>query len=264
MTDDLLVEVKNRVAILTLNRPEKRNALSEEMDAAVMANLKAFARDPDVGAVLLTGAGKGFCAGGDVGSMQNRNEAAEVNLEEQIDSLRERHQVPWMLHTIPKVTIAAINGAAAGAGMGLALACDLRIASDQARFTTAFANVGYSGDFGTTWQLTRMVGATKAKELLFLPDVFNAEEAFRLGMINRLVPHDKLMEEAMALAERIAHGPLLSYRYMKANVNAAITGDYRASLDRESESQRRVGLSEDHREGVKAFMEKRKPVFKGR
>jgi 2-(1,2-epoxy-1,2-dihydrophenyl)acetyl-CoA isomerase len=264
MTEDLLVEVKNKVAILTLNRPDKRNALSVEMDEAVTANLKAFARDPQVGAVVLTGAGKGFCAGGDVGRMKARNEIEGDTLEDEIDAMRERHQVPWLLQTIPKVTIAAVNGAAAGAGLGIALSCDLRIASDQAKFFTAFANVGYSGDFGTTWQLTRLVGPAKAKELMFLPEVMNAEEAFHLGLVNRLVPHDSLMEEVMAVAERIAHGPLLSYRYMKANINAAMTSDFRTMLDRESETQRRTGQSEDHREGVAAFLEKRDPVFKGR
>ncbi|MCZ6472043.1 MAG: enoyl-CoA hydratase-related protein [SAR324 cluster bacterium] len=263
-SNDLQVEIRNRVGILTLNRPEKRNALTLEMDAAIVANLKEFARSTEVGAVVLTGAGKGFCAGGDVGAMKARHESGEENLEEQIDRLRERHEVPWLLNTIPKVTIAAVNGAAAGAGLGIALSCDLRIASDQARFTTAFANIGYTGDFGTTWQLTRLVGPAKAKELFFLPDVINAEEAYHAGLVNRLVPHDRLMEETMAVAERIASGPLLSYRYMKANINAALTSDFRSMLDREAETQRRAGMSEDHREGVAAFLEKRPPVYKGR
>jgi 2-(1,2-epoxy-1,2-dihydrophenyl)acetyl-CoA isomerase len=196
--------------------------------------------------------------------MQARNEGEGETLEEQIDVLRERHEVSWLLHTIPKVTIAAVNGAAAGAGLGIALSCDLRVGSDQARFTTAFANVGYSGDFGTTWQLTRLVGPAKAKELMFMPDVINAEEALHIGLINKLAPHEKLMEETMAVARRIAAGPTLSYRYMKANINAALTTDFRTLLDREAETQRRMGLSEDHREGVAAFLEKRAPVYKGR
>lgn len=263
-TTDLIVEVKDRVGILTLNRPEKRNALSPDMEDGLVKNLKAFARDPEIGAIVLTGAGKGFCAGGDVNAMKARNENAETTLEQQIDSLRDRHEVPWLLHSIPKVTIAALNGAAAGAGLGMAMACDLRVMSDQARLTTAFSNIGYSGDFGVTWQLTTLLGPAKAKELMFMADVINAEQALHLGLINKLAPHERLMDETMAVAGRIAAGPQLSYRYIKSNVNAAVTGDFRSLMDREAETQRRLGLSEDHREGVAAFLEKRAPRYKGR
>jgi 2-(1,2-epoxy-1,2-dihydrophenyl)acetyl-CoA isomerase len=140
----------------------------------------------------------------------------------------------------------------------------LRVASDQARFGTAYARVGYGGDYGITWQLTRLLGPAKAKELFFLADVIDAPEALRLNLVNRVVPHDKLLEETLALAERIAAGPLVSYRYMKANVNFALTADFRTMLDRESETHIRAGETADHKEGVNAFMEKRKPVFKGR
>ncbi|NOT57237.1 MAG: enoyl-CoA hydratase, partial [Deltaproteobacteria bacterium] len=164
----------------------------------------------------------------------------------------------------PKVTIAVVNGAAAGAGLGLALSCDLRIASDQARFGTAYARVGYGGDYGTTWQVTRLVGQAKAKELFFLPDMISAAEAQQVGLVNRVVPHDKLWEEAMVVAERIAAGPLVSYRYMKANINMSSTVDFRTMLDREAETHLRCGATEDHKEGVRAFMEKRAPNFRGR
>jgi 2-(1,2-epoxy-1,2-dihydrophenyl)acetyl-CoA isomerase len=263
---DLLVEVKNRVGILTLNRPDKLNALTPAMGSAAVAVLREMATSPDVGAVILTGAGRGFCAGGDVSAMQRGEElgTADKTLEQRIDALRGSHEWPWLLYTIPKVTIAVVNGPVAGAGLGLALSCDLRIASDQARFGTAYARVGYGGDFGVTWQLTNLVGQAKAKELFFLPDMISAEEAHHIGLVNRVVVHDKLWEEATAIAERIATGPLVSYRYMKANINMSTTADFRTMLDRESETHPRCGQTEDHKEGVRAFLEKRTPQFRGR
>ena len=221
--DELKVEVKNRVGILTLNRPDKLNALTKTMGDTAVVALKEWAESPDVGAVIVTGAGRGFCAGGDVSAMDRGTEmgAKGATLEQKVDSLRERQGWPWLLYTIPKVTIAVVNGPAAGAGLGLAMSCDLRIASDQARFGTAYARVGYGGDYGTTWQLTRLVGQAKAKELFFLPDMITAAEAQQLNLVNRVFPHEKLWDEAMAIAERIAAGPLMSYRYMKANINAS-------------------------------------------
>lgn len=263
---DLLIEVRNRVGILTMNRPDKLNALSRDMNAAAVTALHEMAENPDVGAVVLTGAGRGFCAGGDVSAMQKGEEigSKDSTLEEQVDALREGHTWPWLLHHVPKVTIAVVNGAAAGAGLGLALSCDLRFASDRAKLGTAYARVGYGGDYGTTWQLTRLVGQAKAKELFFLPDMLTADDALRIGLVNRVFPHDDLLDEAMHLAERIAAGPLVSYRYMKANVHAAGAVDFRTMLDREAETHLRCGQTEDHKEGVNAFMEKRQPVFRGR
>lgn len=185
-------------------------------------------------------------------------------LEDNIDELRRAHSLPWLLHTCPKVVIAVVTGPAAGAGLGLALSCDLRLASEQARFGTAYARVGHGGDYGTTWQLTNLVGQAKAKELFFLPDMISAQEAQALGLVNRVFPHDRLMEEAMAIAERMASGPLVSYRYTKANINASTTVDFRTMLDREVETHLRCGQTDDHKEGVAAFVEKRPPVFRGR
>lgn len=265
-TEELKVEVKNRVGILTMNRPDKLNALTPAMGVAAVEALREFAANPEVGAVVLTGAGRGFCAGGDVSAMLSRNElgAGGATYEQRVDRLREGHAWPWLLYTIPKVTIAVINGPVAGAGLGLALSCDLRIASDQARFGTAYALVGYGGDYGVTWQLTQLVGQAKAKELFFLPDMISAEEAFRINLINRIAPHEKLWDEAMAVAERIASGPLISYRYMKANINMSTTVDFHTMLDREAETHNRCGQTADHQEGVRAFMEKRPPQFCGR
>jgi 2-(1,2-epoxy-1,2-dihydrophenyl)acetyl-CoA isomerase len=185
-------------------------------------------------------------------------------VEQRIDELRRLHELSWLLFSMPKITIAAVNGPAMGAGLGVCLSCDLRVASHQAKFGAAFARIGFSGDFGTTWLLTHYAGAPKAKELLLLSETIDAPEALRIGLLNRVVPHESLQAEVSGIAERIAHGPLISYRHMKANVNLACAGDFRALLDREAETQRYCALTEDHREGARAFLEKRAPVFKGK
>ena len=262
-TDDLQFALEDRVAILTMNRPDKLNALSDAMIDAAIAHLRRCATDPDVGAVLLTGAGRAFCAGGDVSAMGGAGAAAKT-FEGHVDRQREMHELPWLLSDIPKVTIAAVNGPAVGAGLGIALSCDLCFASDRARFGTAFARVGFGGDFGTTWQLARRAGPAKAKELFFLPDLLSAEEAARVGLVNRVFPHDAFVTQVREVARRIAHGPLVSYRYMKQNVNLALGSDFRALLDREAITHLRCGQTADHREGVAAFLEKREPRFQGR
>jgi 2-(1,2-epoxy-1,2-dihydrophenyl)acetyl-CoA isomerase len=258
----ILTEVRDRVATLTLNRPEKLNALSTELLAQSIAVLKQWARDPEVGAVVVTGAGRAFCAGGDVSAMAREREG--LTLEQRVDLLREGQDLSWLLYQLPKVTIAAVNGHAVGAGLGIALACDLRIASTEAKFGTAYAKVGFGGDFGTTWLLTHYAGAPKAKELFFLGDIINAAEAQRIGLVNRVAEPARLATEVAEIATRLAHGPLTSFRYMKANVNLAATTDFRTMMDREAETHSRCGMTEDHREGVQAFLEKRAPNFKGR
>lgn len=265
MADEVILKcVENKVATLTFNRPDKLNALSRDLLHQSIAVLKEWGRDPAIGAIVVTGAGRAFCAGGDVGGMAKQNDDAPLPLEQQIDGLREAQELSWLLYNLPKVTIAAVNGHAMGAGLGVCLACDLRFASEHAKFGTAYAKVGFGGDFGTTWLLARYAGAPKAKELFFLGDIINAEEAHRIGLINRVLPHDGLLNEVQALATRIAHGPLTSYRYMKANVNLAMTTDFRTLLDREAETHLRCGQTEDHKEGVRAFLEKRAPNFSGR
>jgi len=259
----LLIDVRDRVGTLTLNRPEKLNALSDQMMGAAVEALERWRTDPEIGCIVVTGAGRGFCAGGDVSAMSG-GDRSDWTLEQRVDRQRQAHRLPWLLHDIPKVTIAVVNGAAAGAGLGLALSCDLRIASDAARFTTAFAKVGFGGDFGITWQLARLVGEAKAKELLFLSEILDSTEALRLGLVNRCLPADTFRAEVHALAARIAKGPQVSYRYMKSNVHAALGEDFRASLDREALTHIRCGQTEDHREGVAAFLEKREPRFSGR
>jgi 2-(1,2-epoxy-1,2-dihydrophenyl)acetyl-CoA isomerase len=269
MTDanPLLIDVSDRIATLTFNRPHRLNALSPDMVVQAIAALERFASDPEVGCIVLTGAERGFCAGGDVSTMNEANAAspgAGSSFERRVDRQRASHRLSGLLYAMPKVSIAAINGAAAGAGLGIALACDLRIASDNAKLTTAFAKVGFGGDFGITWPLTRLLGEAKAKELMFLSDVLTAPQALQLGLVNRVVAHDELTSAVRQLAERIAKGPQVSYRYMKENVRLASTQDYQALLDREAWTHLRCSQTEDHREGAKAFVEKREPAFKGR
>jgi len=262
-TDDLRFELTDRLATLTLNRPEKLNALSEAMITAGIEHLRRCAEDAEVGAVLVTGAGRAFCAGGDVSAMGSAAREA-LTFEQRVDRQRVGQELSRLLAEIPKVTIAAVNGAAVGAGLGIALSCDLVFASDRARFGTAFAKVGFGGDYGTTWQLTRRGGPAKAKELFFLPDLVPAVDAAAMGLVNRVFAHDVFTAEVRELARRIAHGPLVSYRYMKQNVDLALTGDFRTLLDREAITHLRCGQTADHREGVAAFLEKREPRFQGR
>jgi 2-(1,2-epoxy-1,2-dihydrophenyl)acetyl-CoA isomerase len=265
---DLLTEVKDRVLYLTLNRPDKLNAMSAEMMGGLVDNLSRAATNPEIGAVVLTGAGRGFCSGGDIGGMRDRNENANAGatqtIEDRVAGLRRGEEASLMLHEMAKVTIAAVNGPAAGAGLSLAMACDIRIASDAARFGTAFAKVGFSGDYGGTWSLTHLVGSAKARELYFLADVIGADEALRIGLANRVVPAASFKDEVHALASRIANGPTIAYGYMKANLNAALNHEFNELLDREAWGQTMTGRTEDHREAVKAFLEKRPPTFKGR
>ena|SRR5579862_633806 len=253
--------VANHIATLTFHRPEKLNALSQELISDSIAAVRAWSIDPAIGAIVVTGSGRAFCAGGDVSNMAKNTSRS---LEESVDGLRAWQELSWILYSSPQVTIAAVNGFAMGAGLGACLACDLRIASDQAKFGTAYAKVGYGGDFGTTWLLTHYAGAPKAKELMFLSDVIDAAEAHHLGLINRVVPHDQFESEVRQWAGRIAAGPLTSYRYMKANVNLATHTDFRTLLDREAETHLRCGQTDDHKEGVRAFLEKRAPRFTGR
>ena len=264
-TEHLIAERHDGVLNLTLNQPDKLNALSDQMLAGLLEELGRAAHDTEVRCVVLTGAGRGFCAGGDISRMRDRNEgAAPQTVDQRMAGLRRSEEVSLLLHELPKPTIAAINGPAAGAGLSIALACDLRIAADSARLITAFARVGFSGDFGGTWSMTRLVGPARAKEFYFLADPIDANQALALGLVNRVVPAASLMAEAGALAKRIAAGPAVAYGYMKANINAALTSDLRTLLDREAVGQTLTGLTEDHKEAVKAFLEKRPPTFKGR
>jgi len=185
-------------------------------------------------------------------------------MEEKAQALRSRMETSRLLHEMPKPTIAMVRGAAAGAGLSLALACDMRVASDNARFGTAFARVGYSGDFGGSFFLTQLVGTAKARELYYTAELVDAKDALALGMVNRVVPDARLEQETMALASKIANGPRVALRYMKRNMNAAESGSLKEQLDLEAWHHTRTGMTEDHKEAARAFVEKREPAFKGR
>jgi len=264
MTTDLLETVKDGVAVLTLNRPDRLNAMSRPMLDALLEALPRLAEDPVVGVVVLTGAGRGFCAGGDVKVMAEGNELGGQTMEEKAQALRARMETSRWLHEMPKPTIAMVRGPAAGAGLSLAMACDMRVASDTARLGTAFARVGYSGDFGGSYYLTQLVGTAKARELYFTADLLDAQQALALGLLNRVVPDARLEEETMALASRLARGPRVALRYMKRNMNAAESASLKEMLDLEAWHHTRTGMTEDHREAARAFVEKREPQFKGR
>jgi 2-(1,2-epoxy-1,2-dihydrophenyl)acetyl-CoA isomerase len=263
MTDDLLETCAEGVATLTMNRPERRNAMSRPMLDAMQDALVRLAADSAVGCVVLTGAGSAFCAGGDIKAMTERADA-DKTLEEKARDLRARMEISRLLHEMPKPTIAKVRGAAAGAGLSLALACDLRIASDNSKFTTAFARIGFPGDFGGTYFLTKLVGAAKARELYFTAEMLDAARALELGVVNRVVPDGDLDAAVADLAGRLAKGPSVAYGYMKKNLNAALDGTLEDSLDLEAWAQIRCAMTEDHKEAAQAFVEKRAPVFKGR
>lgn len=257
--ETVLTEVKDRIATVTLNRPEKLNAMNPELLDTIADVLARLAEDAVVRCVVITGAGRGFCAGGDVSAMVDRVPPADP-----VGRLRRQEEASRLLHEMPKPTIAMINGPAAGAGLSLALACDIRIAAESARFTTAFARVGFSGDFGGTWMLQRLVGPAKARELYFTADIIDAREAERIGLVNRTVPDDRLREETYALAAKLANGPPIALARMKQNLNLALVCDFPTLLQAEAEGMIMTGLTEDHREAARAFLEKRQPVFRGR
>ncbi|MEX1253756.1 MAG: enoyl-CoA hydratase [Dehalococcoidia bacterium] len=276
MPDDVLYEKRpDGVAVITLNRPDSLNAMGGMLMPLLAKYLGEASRDNDVRCVVLTGNGRGFCAGGDVKGMGQRPAPPKENggeaqvsmigmMDDAVRGLRESQlQTSYALHTMPKPTIAMVNGYAVGAGLSLALAADLRVASEQAKFGTAFRNVGLSGDYGGSYYLQRLIGAGKARELYFTAEIIEAQEALRLGMVNRVVPHDNLEAETMALATKLAAGPTRTYARMKENLNLAAHADLKTLMDHEALNMRLSGMSNDSREAVRAFIEKREAKFMG-
>jgi 2-(1,2-epoxy-1,2-dihydrophenyl)acetyl-CoA isomerase len=267
-TAPVLRDLNDGVLTLTLNRPDVLNALNAPLLAELRTALNAAATDPNVGVLVLRGAGRGFCAGGDLRSGATERPAGG---DEGLDgfeawsaSLRDVMEVSRMIHRFPVPTIASLHGPAAGAGLSLATACDLRIAATNASFTTAFIKVGFSGDFGITYFLTRLVGTAKARELMYLSDKVGAAEALRIGLVQRVVADDELSAATREIAGRIASGPRVAYRYMKRNLNVAEEGALETVLDTEALHLTRTRYTEDHREAARAFAEKRPPAFKGK
>lgn len=267
-TEDLLATLDDGVAVLTLNRPEARNAMSGAMNQALRECLASFEVDPAVKVIVLTGAGKGFCAGGDVKGMAASNSGSGgqgPTLDEAIASQRiNQRATSGKLFKMPKPTIAALPGAAAGAGLSLALACDMRVMASNAIMTTAFARVGFSGDYGGTYFMTQLVGSAKARELYYLSDRVTAEEALQLGLTNWVCEPEELMDRTLEIAGRMANGPVIAYRYMKENLNRAMAGEVDDCLDLEATHHVHCGRTEDHKNAAQAFVEKREPVFMGR
>ncbi len=267
-TNDLLASLDEGVLTLTMNRPEARNAMSGAMTGALADQLAAAELNAEVRCVVLTGAGKGFCSGGDVKAMAGGGggePAVRTTLDGAIHAQRvNQRATAGKLFKMPKPTVASLPGAAAGAGLGLALACDLRIMASNAILTTAFARVGFSGDYGGTYFLTQLVGSAKARELYFLSERVSAEEALGLGLTNWVCEPEELADKTRELASRLASGPTIAYRYMKENLNRAMAGDVDDCLDLEATHHIHTGMTEDHRAAVKAFVAKEDPVFKGR
>jgi 2-(1,2-epoxy-1,2-dihydrophenyl)acetyl-CoA isomerase len=266
-TSQLLASLDQGILTLTLNRPEARNAMSREM-VITLANQLALAElNNAVKCIVLTGAGNGFCAGGDVKGMAASGDGTvgANTIDQAIHQQRiNQRATAGKLYKMPKPTLAALPGAAAGAGLSLALACDLRIMANSAIMTTAFAKVGFSGDYGGTYFMTQLVGAAKARELYLLSDRVSADEAFKLGLTNWVCPTEQLAEKTREIALRLARGPSVAYRYMKENLNRAIAGDVDDCMDLEATHHVHCGQTEDHREATKAFVDKRDPVFNGR
>jgi 2-(1,2-epoxy-1,2-dihydrophenyl)acetyl-CoA isomerase len=264
-TEDLRAEIDDGVAVITMNRPDRRNALSRPMLSAMATVLAAVEADDAVGCVVLTGAGGAFCAGGDVKAMAD-SPAGQVG-GPPVDAVIHRQRlsqraISGRLWGMPKPTIAALGGPAAGAGLSLALACDLRYAVPGAVLTTAFARVGLAGDYGGTWFLTHLVGSGKAKELYYFSERLSAQDAERLGIVNAVFPQADFDQEVMTRARRLAEGPSIAYRYMKENLNRAAGGELADCMDLEVTHHVHTARTEDHREAVRAFAEKREPRFR--
>jgi len=266
-TEHLLAENNDGVAVLTLNRPEARNAMSGEMNAALQKVLADAELDHEIKCIVLTGAGKGFCAGGDVKGMASSGDGTvgPRTIDQAIHAQRvNQRATAGKLFKMPKPTIAALPGAAAGAGLSFALACDMRVMASNAIMTTAFARVGFSGDYGGTYFMAQLVGTAKAKELYYLSDRVSADEALRLGLTNWVCEPDELQAKALEIGHRISSGPTVAYRYMKENLNRALAGDVDDCMDLEATHHVHCGQTQDHKEASKAFVEKREPLFIGK
>ena len=266
---DLTVEMQDAVAVVTLQRPEKMNAMGPQLVHDLLDLLEATAHDDAVKVMVLTGAGRGFCAGADVSGGEAARKLSQQLDEE--DGYRRHKQAPIghfgvlfeALSAWPKPIVAAVNGAAAGAGMSLALVCDIRIASSQARFISAFVHRAINPDTGSTWYLPQMLGKGRALEMMYTGEPLSAEEAERYGMVNRVVDPEQLLPEALALAEKIAKGPSIAIELTKRLVNDSAP-TFKMQVEREAWGLGVSGQTEDREEGVRSFLEKRPAQFRGR
>jgi 2-(1,2-epoxy-1,2-dihydrophenyl)acetyl-CoA isomerase len=265
LTQDLLETLESGIATLTMNRPQARNALSRDMMAGLAEALPRLANDPAVRLVVLTGAGDAFCSGGDVKGFAKSAAGAPVTqtFDQKVTDLRARMEVSRWLHEMPKPTLAVIPGPAAGAGLSLALACDMRIAANEAKLTTAFSKIGLSGDFGGSFFLNHLVGAGKAREMYFTGQVLRGDEALRIGLVQRAVPAAELADAARAWAAELAALPTVAVGYMKRNLNVGLRGSLSDVLDAEAIHMIRTFETDDHKGAAAAFVDKRPPTFRG-
>ena len=261
MVDVLQEKRIGRVAVLTMNRPAQRNALDDELMEAFAAAVERASGDPAVGAIVILGSGAGFCAGGDIVNIRRK---AAMEFDERVENMRRLQRGALLLAASPKPVVAGVHGAAMGAGLSIALGCDFRIVARNARLRTAFVGVGYSGDWGISWHLPRLVGPAKSRELLMLDTELGGAEAEALGLVTQLVDEEAVRPAALALAARLAEGPGVALGYIKRNLHLAETAQLAQHLDQEAFHQVRAGRSDDHHEAVAAFMEKRPPRFTGR
>lgn len=262
-TEELLCDIQQRVAVVTLNKPHKKNALGDILTPALRVLLPELERRADVGCVLLTGAGKAFCSGGDVSEMGSASASpAPAGLETRIaDLTRKQQALTGRLYHLAKPTLAALPGAAAGAGLSLALACDLRVAADDAFLITAFRNIGLSGDYGATWFLPRLVGLARAKSLFYLSPRLSAPEALAIGLVDRVFPAASFREDALQYAIELANGPTQALVRMKQNLQAGLDQSLEESFALEARNMIESGGGDEARAAILAFKEKRRPVF---
>ncbi len=269
---ELLEDFEDGVLTLTMNRPEARNAMGGDMMPKMEEAVRRAADDPEVRCLVLTGAGGAFCAGGDVkgfaargsGGGEGSGSSTPPSLETRVQGLRQGMELSRQLHVMPKPTLAVIPGPAAGAGLSLALACDMRFCLDTAKITTAFMKIGASGDYGGSFFLTQLVGAAKARELYFTSDVISGQQAYDLGIMTKVASADTFEAEAKAYAKHLASLPTVAIGYMKKNLNAAQTGNLSDVFDLEAAHMMRCFETEDHKSAALAFVNKEAPVFNGR
>ncbi len=264
MTSELLFERQGGIATITLNRPDSGNAFTTEMLEAWERALRECIADDAIRAVVLTGAGRIFCSGGDVKRMARNSAGGQQPWDRRKYLTDHVHRIPLTLMELDKPYIVAVNGAATGAGMDMALMGDLRIAAESARFAETYIRVGFVAGDGGAWMLPRLIGTPKALEMLWTGDFVSAQEAERIGLVNKVVPDDKLMEATYAMAERLANGPTVAIRLMKRMVQQGANSDFRSALDFAASCAAIAASTEDHKEATRAFAEKRKPEFKGR
>ncbi|MCX5824310.1 MAG: enoyl-CoA hydratase [Deltaproteobacteria bacterium] len=265
MTDsnEILLEQNEGVAIITLNRPERFNSFTTSMYREFPRILDQLKRDDEVKAVILTGAGKGFCAGSDVSDRLGKR-LKEGGEGSRFETLQRVGAIALNIADFDKPIIGAINGTAVGAGLSLTLLCDIRLASEKARFGAVWLNVGLVPDVGATYSLPRIVGKEKAMALILSREVIGAEEALKIGLVSKVFPHDQLMKEAKKLAKSITSAPSVAVELTKRALQRSLDNDLRTQLDYESYAQNICRQTEDHKEGIRAFAEKRKPVFIGK